>query len=321
MFILGYYTLGWLARRIHRKSILKLKAVRAVCSIIGTALLGVACSILSEHIARGLCVLCTLGGVFCLWSLRGGAELKKFAITRLIWMLLAYTIFLAAVPLPVKQLPDGPYVTKQWQLAGKIQYILDDMPSDNMVPYIVSEYLLNKINLRENSEIIPGQQITDRGVGTSLITVPSILISGKSNIDYYQTDNLPLYEYYGLRPDFMRLFNHGNFNIFMGAYCAVQLWLLFFACEETERLFGGGKATLFIALLATNFYVITQSVFSWPKIITGYLLLLAVLMLRDTELSFYQKAACAALFSGVSPHFHPLGYWTIAAAVIGTLII
>lgn len=194
-------------------------------------------------------------------------------------------------------LPDGLYVFKKHRLHTKIQY-LTGFPADNYIPYTVTEFFARGISFRETRPILPGNEVSNRTILMSLVALPFRTIL-RGRVEPQPT--LGKFSYVGAEwPDVQSLNDDGSFQqsliigIFLNSLLLVAL-LVFFAGDPAERALPAA-----VLLFVTNAYFIGQTIFTWPKALAGFFLVLAWDSLRRNG-SIALAAACAAL----AYHSHP----------------
>ncbi len=270
--------------------------------IIYSACLGLLVWLLPHDIAIPIVALSVLVGFYSIWSQFKSSKIP-FLLTLpiLIWGV----IFFHTSSEKPTILRDGPYVSKEWNLASNIQYLLLDLPCDNVLPYIITEFLVNKIPFKANNPILPNQPVTNRGVITSLVSTPALLIVGGEQNRVYRGKKLPEFKYVNTNwPDTFVLYSDRNFSIFLGAFFAISFSFLLaiFSILHSKH----SKETLlgFTLLLFSNYYILSQLTFTWPKIFLGFLAILIY------ENHFHDKNVGYALFLiALGILFHPNGYF------------
>ena len=187
------------------------------------------------------------------------------------------------------------------------------MPADNVVPFVAEEYLAHGISFRENAPILPGQQVTNRPILVSLVTLPIRLAMGKAEL----ITSLPKFEYVATQwPDFRLLVRDTKaFSIFLGVGVFLNSALLIGAgLLLSQRHTGAHPAAMLVALFATSPYLIFQTVFTWPKALAGFFILLAAFVYFA-----HRRAGLAGFLVGLAYLSHP--YAIAYALVAGVLLL
>lgn len=220
------------------------------------------------------------------YLLRSGAlrELRRDLSVPARWFLLIWVAFnLGCIGLThvgltwPRSLPDGLYPFKQHTTNVKIQ-VLCHLPADNLIPYAVSEYLLRDIPFAEVHPILPAQEVTNRTVLMSLVDVA--FRSAFSNPVWQGP--FPHFFYLGeSRPDAMALYSAKRFErflviaIFLNSLLLLGLGVLF------RRLARGPALPVAALLFAFSPYLVSQTIFTWPKSLAAFFVVLAWDCLRS----------------------------------------
>jgi len=220
------------------------------------------------------------------------------------------------VVLPEK-LPDGAYVNKEHVMAVRIQKLTGNLPADNVVPFVVEEYMARRISFRENAPILPGQQVTNRPILVSLVALPLRLALRPVQ----RMESLPRFSYVDtMWPDFRVLVRDGRaFSVFLGVGVFLNSCLLMAVGILVARYISDkSKAWLVILLFCTSPYFLFQTLFTWPKALAGFLILLAFLICRG-------RARVGVLTSGALlgmaylSHPYAIGYFLVALFFLAAL--
>lgn len=209
-------------------------------------------------------------------------------------------------------LPDGPYVDKLHNTSVKIQVITGNLPADNVIPYVVQEYLARGIVLKRNNPILPGQQITNRPIMASLITMPirTILFKNEPRSD------LPEFEYVGKRwPDYRILTaDEDKFQSFLGVAIFLNLLIIFSLGLFINKSGISTKIEIIvILLLLSSPYFLFQTVFTWPKMFAGFFILTGIY-----TYVYHKNNYIFGLLTGLAYLSHP---YAIAYFLSGSLLI
>lgn len=193
-------------------------------------------------------------------------------------------------------LPDGIYIFKTPTTHVKIQH-LTSHPADNYIAYAVTEFFVRGVSFEKERPILPGNEVSNRTVLMSLVAVPFRVALGAPR-DHPQ---LGTYNYLGRDwPDVSKLYAADSFEQFaivgLVLNSLLLLGLLVFGAS-----FGAGSVLTATALLyVTNPYFIGQTVYTWPKALAGFFVLLAWHSIRNG----HGPAIVATLFA-VAFHSHP----------------
>jgi hypothetical protein len=193
-------------------------------------------------------------------------------------------------------LPDGPYVFKTPTTNVKVQY-LTSLPADNIIPYAVAEFFLRGVSFAKERPIMPANEVSNRTILMSLVAMPFRAAFGAP----YDHPQLGTYPYVGRDwPDIAKLYAADSFEQFSIVALVLNSLLLgglLVFCAS----FGAGSVLPVAALLyVTNSYFIGQTIYSWPKAMAGFFVLLAWNSIRNGHAS----AIVAGLFA-LAFHSHP----------------
>ena len=234
----------------------------------------------------------------------------------LVSILLMAGIFFSIGPkeVPNGKLFDGPYVDKSWNLGSRVQYLLRDLPCDNILPYLVSEFVLNRLPLALNNPILPNQPITNRGILSSVTAIPALALTkaleGKNELE---TKVLPTMNYNNIDwPNAFPLYSNNGFSSFLGAYIALYFFIFLFCAE----LF---KSDVLFFILISNFYICSQMIFSWPKLAIGLIGMAMAEGLRLSSSKSDESLLPYPYFILTGILFHPYGYYL--GALLGVLLV
>lgn len=220
------------------------------------------------------------------------------------------------VVLPEK-LPDGAYVNKEHVAAVRIQKLTGNLPADNVVPFVVQEYLARRISFRENAPILPGQQVTNRPILVSLVALPLRLALRPVQ----RMESLPKFSYVDTAwPDFRVLVRDSRaFSVFLGVGVFLNSCLLIAVGILVGRYIPDkSRAWLVILLFCTSPYFLFQTLFTWPKALAGFFILLAFLVHR-ARTGVGVLSAGALLGMAYLSHPYAIGYFLIALFTLAIL--
>ncbi|MGF0236897.1 hypothetical protein ACQR3P_22885 [Rhodococcus sp. IEGM1300] len=222
-------------------------------------------------------------------------------------------LILTSFKYPLKEnLPDGAYVNKEHVLPVKIQSITGNLPADNVVPFVVEEYLAKDISFKENSPILPGQHVANRPILVSLVTLPirSALRSPKS------MEHLPTYEYVSTQwPDFRVLLrDEAAFSIFLGVgvFLNACLFLGIGLMSTQIENFSRRSSALLLLLFASSPYFIFQTMFTWPKSLAGFFIITSIFTFQK-----YKNGVLTGVLLALAYLSHPyaVGYLIVASSI------
>ena len=207
---------------------------------------------------------------------------------------------------------DGPYVFKSHRLHVKIQAMTGPLPADNYIPYVVSEFLLRGISFKKERPLVPGQEVSNRTVLMSLVAIPWRAILDPPP---RQVGPLGTFEYVGTQwPDVGKFGEDKYFRQFLAVGIVLNATLLLgaallFKSHASDKLLWMG-----LLLLIVNPYVISQTIFTWPKSLAGFFILLAIDALLQED-----SPALSAFFVALAYHSHP--YALVFAASFGLYLV
>jgi hypothetical protein len=193
-------------------------------------------------------------------------------------------------------MPDGIYIFKTATTNVKIQHLVS-APADNYIPYAVAEFFLRGVSFERERPILPGNEVSNRTILMSLVALPFRVALGAPR-DHPQ---LGTYHYLGRDwPDVSKLYEGDSFEQFAIVGFVLNslllLGLLLFCAS-----FGASSLLLAATLLyVTNPYFIGQTIYSWPKAVAGFFILLAWNSIRRGH-----GAAIVAALMGAAFHCHP----------------
>jgi hypothetical protein len=192
---------------------------------------------------------------------------KLFLIGLIVMSGVGLGISLIPVQLPT-QLVDGPYVAKHDYLGVRVQYLTGNLPTDNSLPHVVSEYLLRDISFKDERPVMPGQEVSNRPILVSLILVP---IRSAFSLPSKIINGLPKFDYVGSSwPDFSVLMSDDfayMFSLTIGITLNALIFLAIgaFAVRATfsSLLISFGVVLI---MLSSPFFIF-QTIFTWPKML------------------------------------------------------
>ena len=219
----------------------------------------------------------TVLGIWCVASLIHNRLFTVFLYDRVyVLATCIFTVFIliiANAPIALRDTPDGPYVNKENVNSVRLQKLTGDLPADNVLPFVVQEYLANDISFSSNSPILPGQPVTNRPFLMSLVALPFRIVILPSET---KPMNLPKYSYGGQEwPDFRILArNEISYAVFMGIGVFLNAAILLTLGLFANLLWNKKKFDwLLVALFASSSFYIFQTIFLWPKNLAAFFIL------------------------------------------------
>jgi hypothetical protein len=193
-------------------------------------------------------------------------------------------------------LPDGLYVFKTATTNVKVQH-LTSLPADNIIPYVVAEFFLRGVSFVNERPIMPGNEVGNRTILMSLVALPFRAALGAPH-DHPQ---LGTYNYVGRDwPDVAQLYAADSFEQFSVVALVLNSLLLPGLLVFVASFGATSVLPLATLLYVTNFYFISQTVYTWPKAMAGFFILLGWNSVRNG----HAPAIAAALFA-LAFHSHP----------------
>lgn len=196
-------------------------------------------------------------------------------------------------------LPGIQFIFKTHTENVKIQVITDG-PTDNSIAYLVQEYLIRRVPFQKERPLLyPGTEVAQRTILMSLVGLP---FRSAINPPPRYRDPLPRAKFDGRElPDAGALYSDAAFRQFLTISIALNSLLLIGIGLFCANL--GGTMSLPIAalLFATSPYFITQMIYSWPKALAAFFVVLAWDAFRRRSRDSRLVAACSAL----AYHCHP----------------
>lgn len=193
-------------------------------------------------------------------------------------------------------LPDGLYVLKTQTTNVKIQH-LTSLPADNYIPFAVAEFFLRGVSFKKERPILPANEVSNRTILMSLVALPFRAALGAPH-DHPQ---LGTYDYVGSQwPDVSKLDTGGSFEQFAVVGLVLNSLMLLGIFVFCSNLGANSILPLATLLYLTNPYFIAQTVYTWPKAVAGFFILLAWTSIR----SGHGPVTVAALMA-LAYHCHP----------------
>jgi hypothetical protein len=233
------------------------------------------------------------------WIQLFAALSRQVRLSLLIWLLFLLSC-VAIIHLEVRfpaSLPDGMYIFKRHTLNVKIQF-MTTAPADNYIPYAVTEYFLRGVSFQQERPLLPANEVSNRTILMSLVALP---FRAALSWPDYGSNQLGQFDYFGQSwPDVEKLYDETSFRqfivvgIFLNSLLLVGLIVLFSNFQSP------GGLVIASLLFVTNLYVIDQTIFTWPKSMAGFFILLCWNGLRRNH-----DAKLVGLAAAVAFHCHP----------------
>lgn len=195
-----------------------------------------------------------------------------------------------------ESLPDGLYISKAHTLNVKIQY-LTSLPADNFIPFAVAEFFLRGVSFKKHRPILPGQEVSNRTILMSLVAIPF-----RAALDAPRDHpRLGTYHYIGRNWPNVWTLDTGNafeqFTVIGVTLNSLMLVGLFVFCSN---LGANSVLPLGALLYISDPYFISQTIFTWPKALAGFFILLAW-----TSIRIGHRPAIVAALVALACHSHP----------------
>ena len=220
-------------------------------------------------------------------------------------LLLSLGLLHIDVRLP-EPLPDGMFVFKTRTTNTKVQY-LTTLPADNYIPFAVEEFFLRGVSFQENRPILPANEVSNRTILMSLAAMPFRAVLGAP----YDHPTLGRYLYVGREwPDVSKLNANGAFDQFAIVGLVLNSLLLLGLLVFCAGLVPGSILSLATLLFVTNPYFIGQTIYTWPKALAGFFILLAW-----TSIERGHGPMVVAALLALATHCHP--YAIVFAGCVG----
>jgi hypothetical protein len=261
----------------------------------------------------GILIASTLASAVCFVLRRIPQEFslaltKPSKISLALWGLLL-VLSLGVLHLEVRfpeSLPDGTYIFKTHTTNVKVQY-LTSLPADNYYPFAVAEFFLRGVSFQRERPILPGNEVSNRTILMSLTALPFRVALGAPH-DHPQ---LGIYDYMGRAwPDVAKLNTADYFDQFSVVGLVLNSLMLLGVFVFCSSLGANSLLPLAALLYVTNPYFIGQTVFTWPKALAGFFILLAWTSIRRGH-----GAVVVAALMALAWHCHP--YAIVFAVCVG----
>lgn len=200
-----------------------------------------------------------------------------------------------------ENLQDGPYVFKDKNSTHiKIQALTGNLPADNYIPYVFSQFLLQELSFEKNRPMLPGQEVSNRTVLMGLNSAYFLSIFRMPEVSKNST--LGTFSYVGTNwPDVGTLGkDNKSFSLFMTIAMLMNGLFLLAVYLLICRFFGHNKGFGIVLILMVFPYVINQVIFTWPKFLMAYFLISALYLVHKKSNPYL-----IGLFLALSFHSHP----------------
>lgn len=261
------------------------------------------------HFANlALGIILNVGGAYFIYRkkyLQKISNNEKQNIARISAFFLFFIFFLqlfVALPFVMPdKLQDGPYVFKNKNnLHIKIQALTGNLPADNYIPYVFSQFLLQKISFKKNRPMLPGQEVSNRTVLMGLNSAYFLSVFRMPEVP--STDKLGTFSYVGSKWPDVESFGDDNksFSIFLTMAMIMNAAFLLSVCLLIGSIFGKNKGFGIMLILMVFPYTINQVIFTWPKFLMAYFLISAVYLVIKKSNPYV-----VGLFLALAFHSHP----------------
>jgi hypothetical protein len=195
-----------------------------------------------------------------------------------------------------ESLSDGLYIFKTHTTNVKIQY-LTGLSADNYIPFAVAEFLLRGVSFEKERPILPRNEVSNRTILMSLVVLPFRVALGAPR----DSPKLGTYNYIGRDwPDITKLDTGGAYDQFAIIGLALNSLLLLGLFVFCSSLGANSILPPAALLYITNQYFIAQTIFTWPKALAGFFILLAWTSMRRGHSPLVVAALMALAY-----HSHP----------------
>ena len=223
---------------------------------------------------------------------------KAIKIALALWLLLlVFCLGLLHVEIRSPQsLLNGIDIFKTPTTNVRVQY-LTSLPADNYIPFAVSEFFLRGISFQKVRPILPHAEVSNRTILMSLVAVPFRAALGAP------CDHPELGTFHYLDrdwPDVSKLNTNGAFEQFSVIGLVLNSLLLLGAIIFCAGFGASSIVPLATLLYITNPYFIGQTIYTWPKALAGFFILLAWHSIRAGHRPVVVAALLALAF-----HAHP----------------
>lgn len=202
--------------------------------------------------------------------------------------------------------PGGLFISKTPGMNPKVQ-ILTGLPADNYIPFAVTEFLLRNISFRKERPLLPANEVSNRTILMSRVALPFRTVGGAPRNDR----SLGAFHYAGRDgPDVWQLNTGSSFAQFEVVGLVLNSLLLIGLLAFCATAGAGSITPLATLLYITNPYFLSETIFTWPKPLAGFFILLAWVSLRQSH-----PPAVVGVLMALAFHSHP--YAIVFAGFIG----
>jgi hypothetical protein len=229
------------------------------------------------------------------------------------FLIVAISAFLTSIPIEEKsQLPDGPYVYKNWSLPVANQWAAGDLPTDNSLPYFTGEFLIRGLNLEEVHPIMPGQEIINRTFGVSFLYLAFRQLGGFET----KATKIPTFNYVGVDwPDATVLFNTNSYKVFNAVSLVTNGFLAFVLVFVLSRIRTQKTLKISLAVLIGVFpFFVHQTFYTWTKSFGLAFTILAI------HYFLKSKFKLSGFYLAISYQVHPMALIFILSLIVFDLI-
>ncbi|MDZ4840400.1 MAG: glycosyltransferase family 39 protein [Bacteroidota bacterium] len=206
-------------------------------------------------------------------SLQDNQYLSVFLLMAVSFLAIHLYVNLPYQPFPQ---PDGAYVYKNNNLHVRIQDLTGDLPADNYLPFVVSQFMTQGLSFSENRPLMPGQEVTNRTALMSLsssqflsfLNPEQVDADGKTGTFQYLSVDWSDSEQFG--------FDNRGFYIFFALAIVMNSIFILPVFLIAKKLFHSNVAFITAAGLVLLPFVFNQIIFTWPKFMMGYFLINAL---------------------------------------------
>lgn len=229
-----------------------------------------------------------------LWS----ALARPIRLALVCWfllLLLCVALLQVSIRSP-RPLADGIDIFKTPTTNVTVQY-LTSLPADNYIPFAVSEFFLRGISFQKERPILPRAEVSNRTILMSLVALPFRAAIGAP----YDHPELGTFHHQDRDwPDVSKLNTNGSFEQFSVIGLVLNSLLLLGAIVLCAGLGAGSVVPVATLLYISNPYFVGQTIYTWPKALAGFFVLLAWHSIRAGQRPVVVGALMALAF-----HSHP----------------
>jgi hypothetical protein len=196
-----------------------------------------------------------------------------------------------------EHLPEGGiYVFRTHTTNVKIQQ-LTSLPADNYIPFAVAEFFLRGVSFKKERPILPANEVSNRTILMSLVALPFRVTLGAPR-DYPQLGTVRYLDRDW--PDVSKLNTGGYFEQFAVVGLVLNSLMLLGLFVFCSSLGANSILPLATLLYLTNPYFLAQTIYTWPKALAGFFILLAWTSIRSGH-----GPIIVAVLLALACHSHP----------------